>query len=472
MTTTLAATTALPAVLARLDEGREAALARLFDWLRIPSISTDPAYAADCERAAAWLADDLRAMGFDASAHEAEGHPIVLATDHDSDGPHVLFYGHYDVQPVDPLALWHTPPFEPAVQTGPAGTPVIRGRGTADDKGQVMTFVEACRAWKATVGRLPCKVTILVEGEEESGGRSLPGFLAAHAETLSAAEIALVCDTTMWDAETPAITTMLRGTVGEELVLHGPSRDLHSGFYGGAAANPITVLTQILGALHDDQGRVQIEGFYDGVPQLAADLRESWARLPFDPSDFLGAVGLSDPWGERGMSCLEQTWARPTAEVNGITGGYTGEGFKTVIPAEARAKVSFRLVGEQDPESVRAAFRRFVEARLPADCSATFTAHTGGHPIVMATGDPKFEAARSALSEEWETEAVFIGSGGSIPVVAQFKATLGLDTMLIGFSLADDAIHSPNEKYDLASFEKGARAWARILGAISDPASV
>ncbi|MEL6197508.1 MAG: M20/M25/M40 family metallo-hydrolase, partial [Pseudomonadota bacterium] len=391
------AETAIGAVLDKLSASRKDALRRLFDWLKIPSISTDPAYAADCRRAADWLARDLASIGFDAVAHDTEGHPIVLATDHDSDGPHVVFYGHYDVQPVDPLALWETPPFEPVLIDGAAGRPVIRGRGTADDKGQVMTFVEACRAWKATHGRLPCKVTILVEGEEESGGRSLPAFLEAQAGLLGSADLALVCDTTMWDARTPAITTMLRGTVGEEVVIHGPSRDLHSGFYGGAAANPITVLTQILGALHGDDGRVQIPGFYDGVPDLTPALRATWGALPFDQSAFLGDIGLSVPWGERGLSCLEQTWARPTAEVNGIEGGYTGAGFKTVIPAVARAKVSFRLVGNQDPEAVRAGFRAFVEARLPADCRAEFTAHSSGQPIVMPTDNALFEAARTAL---------------------------------------------------------------------------
>ncbi|MEM6486984.1 MAG: M20/M25/M40 family metallo-hydrolase [Pseudomonadota bacterium] len=457
----------LAATLDRLDAGRDAALERLFALLRIPSISTDPAYAAECARAADWLAEDLRAMGFAAEAHTTAGHPIVMGTDHDSDGPHVVFYGHYDVQPVDPLALWSTPPFEPVRIEGSDGQSAIRARGASDDKGQVMTFLEACRAWKAAAGRLPCKITVLLEGEEESGGASLPGFLQAHAATLGTAAIALVCDTGMWDAETPAITTMLRGNTTDEVIVHGPSRDLHSGLYGGAAANPITVLAQILGALHDANGRVTIPGFYDGVPTLPEAILAGWRALPFSETDFLGEVGLAKPWGETGQSALEQTWARPTAEVNGIQGGYTGAGFKTVIAAQASAKVSFRLVGSQEPEAVRAAWRTFVTDRLPADCRATFIRHGGGKATMMPIEVPAFEAARQALSEEWQREAAFIGSGGSIPVVGQIKEILGLDCLLVGYGLNDDCIHSPDEKYQLRSFEKGARSWARILGALA-----
>ena len=458
--------TDLAPVLAHLDGDREQALSRLFELLRFRSISTDPAYDGECHAAAEWLARDLAGIGFEARVAPTEGHPMVVAHDLAADGPHLLFYGHYDVQPVDPLELWDRDPFDPRVVTRDDGTKYLSARGAADDKGQLMTFVEACRAFRAAHGRLPCKITILLEGEEESGGENLPPFLEANRDELTAA-IALVCDTGMWNASTPAITTMLRGNVADQVTIHAASRDLHSGMYGSAAANPIHVLTRILADLRDDGGRITIPGFYDGVPEISGDLKAQWERLGFVPEDFLGEVGLARPAGETGYSALEQIWSRPTAEVNGIWGGYTGAGFKTVIPAEAHAKVSFRLVGEQDPEAIRAAFRQFVTARLPADCRAEFVARGGGLATVMPLADPAFEKARQALSDEWGTEAAFIGCGGSIPVVGDFKRLLGMDTLLIGFGLDDDRIHSPNEKYELASFTKGARSWARVLAALA-----
>jgi acetylornithine deacetylase/succinyl-diaminopimelate desuccinylase-like protein len=456
----------LDEVLARVDADLDAALARLFEVLRIRSISTDPAYAAECRANAEWHAADLRSIGFAAEARATPGHPIVVAHDRAAAGRSALFYGHYDVQPVDPLELWTADPFAPAIETLPDGTKVIRGRGSADDKGQLMAFVEACRAWKAVAGALPIPVSILLEGEEESGGASLPAFLAAHAEELKA-DIGLICDTNMWDRATPAIVTMLRGLCGEEVIIHAADRDLHSGFYGSAAANPNRVLARILSDLHDAEGRVTLEGFYDGVPELPEALRAQWATLGFDPGAFLGAIGLSQPAGERGRDALEMVWSRPTCEINGMGGGYQGEGFKTVIPAQASAKVSFRLVFDQDPHQVRAAFRRHVQARLPADCRAEFIEHGSGSAIRFPDGDPAFALAREALSAEWGRPAVFIGSGGSIPVTALLKQSLGMDVVLAGFGLEDDRIHSPNEKYDLQSFHKGIRSWARILEALS-----
>ncbi|MGR3715208.1 MAG: dipeptidase [Thermohalobaculum sp.] len=456
----------LTPVLAHLDGDRDQALARLFELMRFRSISTDPAYDGECRAAAEWLAGDLAGIGFEARVAQTEGHPMVVAHDLAADGPHLLFYGHYDVQPVDPLELWDRDPFDPQVVTRDDGTKYLSGRGAADDKGQLMTFVEACRAFRAAHGRLPCKITILLEGEEESGGVSLPPFLEANRDELTA-DIALVCDTGMWNASTPAITTMLRGNVADQVTIHAASRDLHSGMYGSAAANPIHVLARILADLRDDSGKITIPGFYDGVPEISGDLKAQWERLGFVPRDFLGEVGLAVPAGEIAYSALEQIWSRPTAEVNGIWGGYTGAGFKTVIPAEAHAKVSFRLVGEQDPEAIRAAFRQFITAHLPADCRAEFVARGGGRATVMPLGDPAFEKARQALSEEWGAEAAFIGCGGSIPVVGDFKRLLGMDTLLIGFGLDDDRIHSPNEKYELASFTRGARSWARVLAALA-----
>ncbi len=456
----------LTPVLAHLDGDRDPALARLFELLRFRSISTDPAFDGECRAAAEWLAGDLAGIGFEARVAPTEGHPMVVAHDLAADGPHLLFYGHYDVQPVDPPELWDRDPFDPQVVTREDGSTFISARGAADDKGQLMTFVEACRAFRAAHGRLPCKITILLEGEEESGGASLPPFLEANRDELTA-DIALVCDTGMWNASTPAITTMLRGNVADQVTIHAASRDLHSGMYGSAAANPIHVLARILADLRDDSGKITIPGFYDGVPEISGDLKAQWERLGFVPRDFLGEVGLAVPAGEIAYSALEQIWSRPTAEVNGIWGGYTGAGFKTVIPAEAHAKVSFRLVGEQDPEAIRAAFRQFVTARLPADCRAEFVARGGGRATVMPLDDPAFEKARQALSEEWGAEAAFIGCGGSIPVVGDFKRLLGMDTLLIGFGLEDDRIHSPNEKYELASFTRGARSWARVLAALA-----
>jgi acetylornithine deacetylase/succinyl-diaminopimelate desuccinylase-like protein len=455
-------------VLSALDDGLPGSLDRLFELLRIPSISTDPAYAGDCRRAAEWLVQDLASIGFSAGVRETAGHPMVVAhhAGASADAPRVLFYGHYDVQPVDPLDLWEDDPFAPAVKTGASGRRIITGRGAADDKGQLMTFVEACRAWKAATGSLPCAVTILFEGEEESGSPSLKPFLDANAEELKA-DFALVCDTGMWDHETPAISTGLRGLVGEEIVVKAADRDLHSGLYGGAAANPIHILSKILADLHDADGRVTLPGFYDGVDETPAEVLAVWETLGRGADTFLADIGLSIPAGEKGRSVLELTWARPTAEVNGITGGYTGKGFKTVIAAEASAKVSFRLVHRQQPEAIRAAFRAFVQARIPADCSVEFHKHGGSPAIQLPYDSPLLAKARQALSDEWPNETVMIAMGGSIPIVGDFQSLLGMDSLLVGFGLPDDRVHSPNEKYELSSFQKGQRSWARILGALA-----
>ncbi|MEM9855088.1 MAG: M20/M25/M40 family metallo-hydrolase, partial [Pseudomonadota bacterium] len=450
----------LDPVLAKIDADLTASTDRLLELLRIPSVSTDPAFKADCDRAADWLVADLLSLGFEASKRPTPGHPMVIGH-MPGDGPHLLFYGHYDVQPADPLAPWDRDPFDPAIEETPHGK-VIRGRGSSDDKGQLMTFVEACRAWKAVHGTLPCRITLFFEGEEESGSPSLIPFMEAHREELSA-DIALICDTGLFGDETPTIVTQLRGLLGEELKIKGPSKDLHSGSYGGAAMNPIRVLSRILAALHDETGRVTIPGFYDGVEELPGQLKGQWEALGFDASAFLGEVGLSEPAGEAGRSALEMLWSRPTCEVNGIWGGYTGDGFKTVLPAEAHAKISFRLVGQQDPDTIRKSFHEMVEAMLPADCSAHWQSHGAGPASHMSIDHPAFEAARAALSREWPRPAAYVGAGGSIPIAGYFPDILGLDAMLIGFGKDDDQIHSPNEKYDLTSFHRGTRSWARIL---------
>jgi acetylornithine deacetylase/succinyl-diaminopimelate desuccinylase-like protein len=456
----------LDAVLAHIEADLDPALERLFELLRIKSISTDPAYASECRACADWHVADLRSIGFEASAHATPGHPIVVGHARSGPGPSALFYGHYDVQPVDPLELWDHDPFEPMIETRPDGTRAIRARGASDDKGQLMTFVEACRAWKAVAGRLPIPVTVLLEGEEESSGVNLPPFLKAHADELRT-DLGLICDTTMWDPATPAIQTMLRGLCAEEIVIRGADRDLHSGFYGSAAANPNHVLARILADLHDADGRVTIPGFYDGVPELPPALREEWETLNFDADAFLGAVGLSVPAGERGRTVLEMVWSRPTCEINGMGGGYQGEGFKTVIPSMASAKVSFRLVFDQDPHAIRAAFRDFVRKRLPADCKVEFMEHGAGRAIRFPIEAPAFAKTRDALAAEWGRAAVFVAGGGSIPVTHDLKNALGMDVVLAGFALEDDRIHSPNEKYELESFRRGVRSWARILDALA-----
>ncbi|MHA6689030.1 M20/M25/M40 family metallo-hydrolase [Devosia sp. A449] len=465
MTTTTAAS--LDAVLAQVDAGLEQSLERLYALLRIKSISTDPAYAAECQRAADWITSELTGLGFDAAARPTPGHPVVVAHGPEQAGPHVLFYAHYDVQPVDPLNLWHTDPFEPKLKTDANGRKIIVARGASDDKGQMMTFIEACRAWKAVTGALPVKVSLMLEGEEESGGKNLPPFMEANKAELGAADIALVCDTDMWDRQTPSITTMLRGLVGEEIEISCANKDLHSGMFGNAARNPNQVLAEIIASLRAPDGSVTLPGFYDDVAEISPALKAQWQGLGFDQAAFLGEAGLSVPAGEQDRSVLEMLWARPTCEINGMIGGYTGDGFKTVIPAKASAKISFRLVSGMDPVKIRAAFRQHVQARIPADCSVTFTEHGGSPAITVPDDGTHLRQALAGLSGEWGKPAVITGSGGSIPVAGDFKKILGLDTLLIGFAHVDDAIHSPNEKYDLESYHRGIRSWVRVLASLA-----
>ncbi len=455
----------LDAVLAAADANLDASLERLFELLRIPSISTDSAFDGDCRRAADWLVAELDRLGFDASRRDTQGQPMVLARGGAGSGPHVLFYGHYDVQPPDPLELWQRDPFDPAIVDTPTGKQIV-ARGASDDKGQLMTFVEAARAYRQVAGELPLPVTILFEGEEESGSKSLGPFLDAHLDELKA-DVALVCDTGMWDRETPAITTMLRGMLLDEVVVTCANRDLHSGMYGGAAMNPIRVVAKIVADLHDANGRVTVPGFYDGVEEVPADIAAQWGGLSFDAGEFLGEVGLRLPAGEAERSALEQIWSRPTCDANGIVGGYTGEGSKTVIASQASVKMSFRLVGGQDPDAIRDAFRAFVRERVPADCAVAFIAHGGNPALSLPLESPYLDAACTALADEWGKPAVLTGCGGSIPIVGDFKSTLGMDTLLIGFGLDDDRIHSPNEKYEFSSFRHGIRSWVRIIDALA-----
>jgi acetylornithine deacetylase/succinyl-diaminopimelate desuccinylase-like protein len=456
---------ALDRVLAAIDKNLDGSLERLFALLRIESVSTDPAFSKSCRAAAEWLAKELAGLGFDAGVRDTKGHPMVVAhSKNHGTGPHVLFYGHYDVQPADPTALWQTPAFEPQLKEV-GGRKVIVGRGSADDKGQLMTFVEAVRAFVETEGKPPLRVTILLEGEEETGSPSLAPFLEANKNELKA-DVALVCDTDMWNDTTPAITTMLRGLMLEEVLIKAADRDLHSGLFGGAAINPIRVLGRIIASIHDNDGRIAIPGFYDGASELDPEIKAQWQALDFSERNFLGEIGLSQPAGEKGRHVLEQLWSRPTCDVNGIIGGYTGTGSKTVIPAQASAKFSFRLVGKQNPEAIRDAFRDFVRKQLPADCKAEFLPHGASPALQLPLDSPYLKKARDSLAVEWGVPPVLKGSGGSIPIVGNFKRDLGMDSLLIGFGVDDDRIHSPNEKYNLSSFHKGARSWARILDAL------
>lgn len=450
-------------VLARIDTDIDTSLDRLFELLRIKSISTDPDYAAPCRDAAQWLAKELTSIGIDASVRDTTGHPMVVGHRKSGKaGPHVLFYGHYDVQPVDPLDLWTKDPFEPGIVTREDGTKVIVARGAADDKGQLMTFVEAARAFINETGDLPVDVSILFEGEEETGSPSLHPFLEANKDELKA-DLALVCDTGMWNADTPAISVMLRGMVGDEIIVRAANRDLHSGHYGGSAQNPNHIVASIIAGLHDDNGKITLPGFYDGVIEMPEDVMAMWNELGFSVDDFLGEIGLKYPRGENDRTPLEHVWTRPTVEVNGMWGGYQGAGSKTVIPAEAHAKFTFRLVGDQDPDKIQDAFRAYVRSKIPADCSVEFIAKDGSSALRLDFAMPALEKGKTALKDEWGKDAALVGMGGSIPIVGDFKRMLGMDSLLIGFGLDDDQIHSPNEKYNLTSFHKGIRSWARVL---------
>ena len=380
-----------------VESQRDRFLEELKTFLRIPSISTLPEHKGDIERAAEFVAAGLRNAGMEnVEIIRTAKHPLVYADWlHASGKPTVLCYGHYDVQPPDPLDLWESPPFEPAIREGPHGRQVV-ARGAVDDKGQVMTFVEAFRAWKKVHGSFPCAITVVLEGEEESGSPSLVPFVESHAKLL-AADTCVVCDTGMWDIDTPAITAMLRGLVYAEIVLKGPSHDLHSGMYGGTLRNPINALASMIAELHDRRSRVTLCGFYDRVIPIPADLASKWKALPFDENDFLSTAGMRAGWGEEGFSMLERMWARPTCDCNGILGGYTGVGGKTVIPAVASTKVSFRLVPDQSPAEVFDALDDFVRAHTPEGFRAEVIRHSGSPAVRVPIDSPWLAAASRGL---------------------------------------------------------------------------
>ena len=468
--------TPAPAVLERLEHNERQAIDRLIDWLAIPSISTDPAYDTHTRDAAQWARDRLAEAGFDARLVETapeggRGHPMVLATtegEPGSDAPHVLFYGHYDVQPPDPLELWETGPFEPALKPAEGELPErVVARGAADDKGQVAMFLEAVRAWHDATGKPGggVRFTVMLEGEEESGSLNLPAFVERHADRLDACDICVISDTGMLARGKPAITYGVRGMAYTEIVLHGPDQDLHSGLWGGRAPNPINELVRVLAQLHDADRRVTIPGFYDGVAEPDPEEIDRWRALGIDPAEQLASIGFGPEAdvGEKGHDAIARNWARPTCDINGIVGGYTGEGAKTVIPAHASAKVSFRLVDEQDPEGIRDAFFAWLDERTPPGCRWEKIDHHGGAPVTLPIDSPELRAASRAIERACGAKPALIRSGGSIPVAGLLKQRLGLDTIFMGFGLDDDRVHSPNEKFELDCYRMGARSHALLI---------
>ena len=457
----------LQPLLDHLDADHDAAVKRMCDLLSIPSVSTDPAYADEVRKAASWISADLEALKLETDVVEGGGHPVVIARSTDAmvenpSAPRVLFYGHYDVQPPDPLELWTDPPFEPTLRDGK-----VYARGACDDKGQVMMFIEAMRSYLATGRKLPCHVTLLIEGEEECGSVTLPKVLEEHANLLEA-DLCVVSDTSMWEGKagvTPCITYALRGLVYYDLKLHGPSRDLHSGVYGGTLANPATVLARVLGKLFDDDNRVTIPGFYDDVDALTDEERATWDTLGFDEDQYLGGVG-AQPFGEAGFSTLERRWARPSCDVNGLYGGYMGEGAKTVIPSFAGAKVSFRIPASMDPRKLAAAFEQWVKSHDVGGCRWELENHGEAYPVATPTDSPWVDAASNAIEEVTGKPPVLVREGATIPVVADFKTKLGLDTLLIGFGLNSDAIHSPDEHFGLDRFLLGCKCHAALLASL------
>lgn len=435
-------------------------------WLRIPSISTDSDYDAQTRQAATWLADTLRDAGMDTvevmetGTAESPGHPIVYAEHHVSDdAPTVLVYGHYDVQPPDPLELWEQDPFEPVERDGD-----LVARGAADDKGQVFMHVKSVEAYLQSDGALPVNVKMMVEGEEESGSVHLAPFIEEHKDLL-AADVVLVSDTALFAPGVPSIAYGLRGMAYVEVELTGPARDLHSGVYGGGVENPVNALAAMIAALHDDDHRVTVEGFYDAVRPLSDEEREGFRQLPFDEARWTEEAGVKATKSEAGYSVLEGTTARPTLDVNGIWGGYTGKGAKTVLPSKATAKISCRLVPDQTPDDITEKLRRHFEAHVPETMTLQFRNLHGGHGAIVDTSAPAMQAAAEALEGVFGQRPHFTREGGSIPVVADFKRILGLDTVLMGFGLDSDAIHSPNERFGLDRFHQGIEASVRFFDA-------
>jgi len=449
-----------------LDQHSARFVGELEDFLRIPSISADASHRSDMSAGAEFVRQALARTGLNASLVETEGHPIVFASwEQAPERPTVLVYGHYDVQPPDPLDAWTTPPFEPDIRDG-----CIYARGATDDKGQLWTHIKSVEAWMETEGRLPVNVKFVIEGEEEVGSDHLDRFLTDQREQAQC-DVAVISDSSQFAPDLPAITYGLRGIMACEVKLIGPNQDLHSGVFGGSIANPANVLAQLIGLLHDDQGHVQIPGFYDDVVPLDDDERQRLASLPFDEPAFFRDLGMDTGWGEAGYSTLERRWARPTCDVNGLISGYTGDGPKTIVPSSASAKLSCRLVPNQDPDRLISALQEFVEARMPPGLTAEFTRHHGCSAIVFDCDSSYMQAGKIAIEQAFGTAPVMIREGGSIPVVSTFQNVLGADTLLLGWGQNSDNLHSPNEHFRLADFHRGIRASAHLWNELAKVSS-
>ncbi|WP_323134737.1 dipeptidase [Pontibacter kalidii] len=433
-----------------INDNKDRFVNELLDMLRIPSVSADPKFKADVMRNAEFLKERLLEAGADnVELVETAGNPVVYGEKMvDPSLPTVLVYGHYDVQPADPYELWTSPPFEPEIKDGK-----IYARGACDDKGQMYMHVKAFETMVKT-GTLACNVKFMIEGEEEVGSVNLGAFVREHKDRLTG-DVILISDTGMLGNDTPSITTGLRGLSYLEVEVTGPNRDLHSGLYGGAVANPINILCQMIASLHDENNHITIPGFYDNVDELSQEERAEMARAPFDLEKYKKALDLGDVHGEAGYVTMERNSIRPTLDVNGIWGGYTGEGAKTVIPSKAYAKISMRLVPHQTSEEITEKFKKHFESIAPKSVKVLVKPHHGGEPVVTPTDSPAYQAAAMAYEETFGVKPIPVRSGGSIPIVAMFKSELGLDSVLMGFGLDSDAIHSPNESYGLFNYMKG-----------------
>ena len=447
----------------RLRTGREDAFQRWCALLRIPSVSADPTHRSDVAAAAEWVADALRSAGCEAEVVATAGHPIVYGRSPEVSGaPTVLVYGHYDVQPPDPLDKWTTPPFEPTVRDGK-----LYARGATDDKGQMLTHLVAARAWADTHGRPPVNLRFVIEGEEEVGSDHLGRFLEERKADL-ACDVAVISDTSQYAPGIPAITYGLRGILACEFTVHGPKKDLHSGVFGGSVANPANVLAPLVAGLHDADGRVAVRGFYDDVVELTAAERAEFAALPFDEERFLSDLGSPTVHGERGYSTLERRWARPTCDMNGMVSGYTGVGPKTIVPASATAKLSCRLVPDQDPAKLTAALERHLRHHCPPAVRLEFTAFHGAPGVAFDTGSRWFDAAKKAVAFGFDAEPVLIREGGTIPVVRSLRDILGVETLLLGWGQNTDDLHSPDEHFSVDAFHRGALASARLMHELAE----
>ncbi len=454
---------AIDRVDAYLDEHRSAFEETLKRLLRIPSVSAQPAHDADTRLAAEFVRDDLRASGIPAELIEfPKGHPIVYGERLDAPGqPTLLVYGHYDVQPPEPMEPWLSPPFEPTERDGN-----LYARGATDDKGQMLTHLKAAEAWLKTSGKLPINVKFLIEGEEEVGGANLEAFVKQNREKL-ACDYAVISDTSQFAPGMPAITYGLKGLAYFEITVNGAKSDLHSGTFGGAVANPLNALAVILASLKGPDGRISIPGFYDDVRPLEAWEREAFAKLPFSEGQFRESLGVRSLEGESGYSTLERKWARPTCDVNGIYGGYQGPGPKTVLPRTAGAKFSFRLVPDQDARKIAALLKAHLDAVCPPGVTYELITYSGGNACLVAIDTPGVKAAERAIEAGFGTKPVFMREGGSIPVVTLIKNELGVDTLLLGWGQNDDNLHGPNEKFSLGDFHKGIKASAHLMAELA-----